>query len=359
MVTRYECKGCGADLEFDASTQALKCQYCGSTEILEVEYKDATEHDFFASPPPYEGWGEGVASVTCESCGATIAIDKKIAGNCAFCETPYVKKAEQHQNIIRPEHMVPFKVDNKKAFQLFKQWIGKGFFRPSALKKMHTLKQLHGVYMPFWTYDAKTYSQWSAMSGYYYYVNETYYETVGNQRVAKTRQVQKIRWVPSSGSRHDFYDDVLICASRGVDYNLVHKIYPFHLNQLVPYKKEYLSGWMAEEYAIDVRGGWSVAKKQVEGWETQKCGSEVPGDTHRDLRVYTYFNTITYKHILLPIWVASYHYKKKVYKFLINGQTGEVQGYAPISWLKVAGVAAAIACGVAAALHYFGYIKLF
>jgi hypothetical protein len=132
----------------------------------------------------------------------------------------------------------------------------------------------------------------------------------------------------------------------------IFKIYPFNLNQLVPYKSEYLSGWLAEEYAIDVRQGWEIAKDNVKAEERAKCAGDVPGDTHRFLRVNTTFNNITYKHVLLPIWVAAYQYKNKTYHFLVNGQTGEVQGYAPISWLKV-GAIAAVVIGIIAGLVYF------
>jgi hypothetical protein len=171
--------------------------------------------------------------------------------------------------------------------------------------------------------------------------------------VTRTRQVRKVRWVPSSGSRNDFYDDRLIVASRGLDYHLVFKIYPFHLGSLIPYKPEYLSGWQAEDYSIGLKEGWSIARDQVEAEQRSRCAADVPGDTHRFLHVNTSFSKITYKHILLPIWVASYTYKKKPYHFLINGQTGELEGYAPISWFKVAGIAAAVAGVIALIIYYF------
>jgi predicted RNA-binding Zn-ribbon protein involved in translation (DUF1610 family) len=352
MHKQFECKNCGAYLEFDPKTQTLKCDFCGSTEIIEIEHKAILEHDFFAAPTSL-GWDTRVHTIKCNSCGATISQAKKVAGDCAFCGSPYVKVQPQHKNIIRPETLVTFKIDEKTAKQTFHDWIGKGFFRPSALKKMGKLEHLKGVYVPFWTYDSTTYSSWTAESGYHYYETESYSTYEDGEFVTKERRVQKTRWESSSGARSDFYNDVLIVASKGLDYHLVFKIYPFYLSQLIPYKSEYISGWLAEEYAIDVRGGWTIAQDNIQADERRKCAADVPGDTHRFLRVNTTFNNVTYKHVLLPIWVASYNYKNKTYHFLINGQTGELQGYAPISWLKVAAVAGAIIGAIAGILYFF------
>ncbi len=351
MQKQFECKNCGAYLEFDPNTQALKCSFCDSMEVIEVEHKAILEHDFFAAPQSL-GWDKKVTSIKCDNCGATTNWGKKAAGDCAFCGSPFVKPQPQKENIIRPETVVTFKVGENKAKQIFHDWISKGLFRPSALKKMGRLENISGVYVPFWTYDSATRSDWTADAGYYYYVTETYSTYENGKHVTKTRQVRKTRWVPTSGSRNDFYNDVLIVASKGLDHKLVFKIYPFHLNQLVPYKPDYLSGWLAEEYAVDVRQGWDIAKGNILSKERSRCAAEVPGDTHRFLRVNTSFSNITYKHILLPVYVASYNYKGKTYHFLINGQTGELQGYAPISWLKVAAVIAAVA-GIVGLIYYF------
>lgn len=350
MTKQFECKNCGAYLEFDPKRQALNCDYCGSVEVIEVKYEPIKEHDFFTAPRTF-GWGTRVETIHCDNCGATISASAGITVRCAFCSSQYVKKIPEHKDIIRPETLVPFGVDRSGAQHLFHDWLGKGFFRPSNLQKIGKLDVLRGMYTPFWTYDCSTHSNWTAESGNYYYETETYTTYENGKQVRKTRQVRKVRWVPSSGARNDFYNDVLIVASRGLDYHLVFKIYPFHLQHLVPYKPEFLSGWHAEEYGIDVRHGWAIAKENVYTQERVKCAADVPGDTHRFLRVYTTFNNIKYKHILLPIWVASYSYKNKTYYFLVNGQTGELQGYAPISWLKVGVVVATIA-GIIAGVAY-------
>jgi hypothetical protein len=163
-----------------------------------------------------------------------------------------------------------------------------------------------------------------------------------------------VRWVPSSGSRDGYYDDVLILASKGLDQAMVDKISPFNLEFLEPYRAEFLSGWQAEEYSIGVVEGWMRARWKVLDRERNACARAVPGDTYQGLNVNTNLDSIRYKHILLPVYVAAYRYKDKTYRFMVNGQTGEVQGEAPISWAKVAAVVLAVA-GAASALLYFHF----
>ncbi len=356
MVTeQFECNSCGAHLEFDPNTQHMKCEFCDSEEVIPIEHKAIVEHDFNSAPLAI-GWDRPVMSFQCDSCGATISSEKKIAGKCTYCNSPFVKQRPPRPDLIRPETLVPFKVNKKKAKHLFHNWLGKGWFRPSNLSQLSKLDLIKGVYTPFWTYDTNAFSNWSAESGYYYYVTETYTVTVNGKRETRTRQVRKVRWVPSNGNRSGFYNDVLVPASKGMNSELILKIYPFHLQQLVPYKPEYLSGFLAEEYGINLKNGWVTAKNFVNSSERDKCGRDVPGDTYRFLRVSTTFSKIKYKHILLPVWIAAYLYKQKTYHFLVNGQTGEVQGFKPISWAKVAafvGTVAAIVLGLA----YFFYFN--
>ncbi|MGA1820610.1 MAG: primosomal protein N' (replication factor Y) - superfamily II helicase [Thermoplasmatota archaeon] len=355
MGTQVECPNCGAVMVFDPGTQGLKCGYCGSDKGIDADQRAIEEKDL-DSAPFLKGWDTSVQTFQCESCGATITTERNITGECPFCGSNFVRELSKRQDIIRPENLVPFKIARERANELFQRWIGRGCFRPGDLKRLKKLQKMSGIYLPFWTYDCRTHADWTAQSGYYYYETETYTAYENGRHVRKTRQVRKVRWVPSRGRRDDTFDDTLILASKGIDEDIAEKVYPFHLNELVPYKPDYLSGWMAEEYSINVHEGWGKAREKVKGEVYQRCARDVPGDTHRFLNVDTRFFDLKYKHILLPIWSAAYHYKKKLYHFLINGQTGEVQGEKPLSWLKIA---LAVAAGAAAAaLLIFLYVNL-
>jgi DNA-directed RNA polymerase subunit RPC12/RpoP len=341
MVSEVECPNCGAELLYDATKQGMKCEYCGTELDIETEEEAIKEKDLFKAPKE-KGWDAQITKSKCSGCGATISSTNKITGECPFCGSKYVKDDSEMSRVIRPESIIPFKIDKKKAEKLFDNWIGKGWFRPGDLKKLKKLDNIKGVYIPFWTYDCRTDSSWTADAGYYYYETQTYTTRENGRTVTRTRQVRKTRWVPASGKRRDSYDDVLIVASKGLKKKLVEKVYPYRLSDLLPYKPEYIAGWMAEEYSIDVQEGWITAKSKVRAQEYKKCGRAVPGDTYRNLNVHTHFSDMTYKHVLLPLWSAAYTYKKKLFNFMINGQTGKIKGEKPLSWIKIA-IAVALA----------------
>ena len=117
----------------------------------------------------------------------------------------------------------------------------------------------------------------------------------------------------------------------------------FDTRALVPYRPEYLAGWRAEEYQIDLAQAWGSARERIAQTQQSRCSGDVPGDTQRSLRVENQVRDVRWKHILLPIWSLSYHHGGKPYTVLVHGQTGRVEGHAPLSWLKVLLFAAAVA----------------
>jgi hypothetical protein len=119
----------------------------------------------------------------------------------------------------------------------------------------------------------------------------------------------------------------------------------------VPYQPQYLSGWSAESYQVPLAEAWPIGREIISQAERSACDSEVPGDTHRSLSVSTQLSDLTFKHVLLPVWVASYRYHEKTFRFMINGQTGRVEGEKPVSWIKVT-IAVVIAVVIIGVLIY-------
>jgi DNA-directed RNA polymerase subunit RPC12/RpoP len=356
-IRQFPCKQCGANLTFQPGTTHLVCPYCGHQEEVPVSAEAIREYDLndaLLNRPATRGWGTETRSVRCVNCGATTTFSaEQVAGVCAFCGSGQVVQEPGREDLIRPESVLPFKVDRKQAVQRFRDWLGHLWFRPNALKQSGELAKIAGAYLPFWTFDAFTSSWWTAEAGYYYYETETYQEQdeQGNW-VTKERQVQRTRWQPASGYHEQFFDDELVCASKGLPQNLLNGVTPYQLEELTAYNPGFLSGFMAEEYRVDLPEGWEKAKQSMEGQLYSACASEVPGDTHRNLNVDTAFSQQTFKHILLPVWIAAYLYQNKTYRFIVNGQTGRVSGEAPISWWKVAG-AVLLAVLIALIIWYF------
>jgi predicted RNA-binding Zn-ribbon protein involved in translation (DUF1610 family) len=342
-VRKFPCKQCGASLAFAPGQSVLQCPYCGHKEEIPVTAQAIREYNLeeaLLSLPRTEGWGTERRALHCENCGATTTFSEgQVAGQCAFCGSSNVVQQGSAANVVRPESVVPFAVKREQAAESFRNWISHLWFRPNDLKSAGQIAKMSGAYIPFWTYDAYTSSHWTADAGYYYYETESYQEqdAQGNT-VTKTRQVQKTRWEPASGSRQDFFDDELVCASKGLPPNLIESVCPYNLTQLAPYDPSFLAGFVAEEYQVDLVGGWGMAKTRIQNKVESLCAGDVPGDTHRNLNVNTAFSQMTYKHLLLPVWVAAYLYNGKSYRFLVNGQTGETSGEAPLSWWKIAGL---------------------
>lgn len=323
----------------------MRCAYCGHTSEVPITELEIKEYDLEAAlqgmeEEPHEmGYGGNKHSLRCESCGAVNTMDDHIVSTeCAFCGSNQVVPLKEVAQVIKPESLLPFRIDQDTAAAEFRQWLGRGFFRPNPVKKIAkgARAKLQGVYLPFWTFDARALSSWWADAGYYYYTTEEYWDTddEGNQ-VRRSREVQEVRWEPASGNLDLKYDDVLVPAAMAVEHDMIERIYPFDTQELVPYDPKYLSGWGAEAYTVDLREGWDMGQEIIRGKAMTACSLEVPGDTQRNLRVNTTLRDLRYKHVLFPIWLASYRYGDKVYQFLVNGQTGEVQGQAPISWIKV------------------------
>lgn len=334
----YRCPNCNAEMVFDAAAQKLRCDHCGTVTDppqLGPEGTRIQVYDIAAGVRAEQmgGMGRTASAIRCKECGATVEYEQgQTTTQCPFCGSSYVQPQEVSAKAIRPESLVPFRVDRAAAGGAFSKWIGGLWFRPSDLQQQAKVQQIDGVYVPFWAYNCDVYSRWTAQAGYYYYVTVTRTDSQGKTHSSRERRV---RWVPASGSRRDRYQDLLVCASKGLPEDLVRKVQDFDTRELAPYNPAYLSGWKAEEYVVDLQQGWSTASQRVADQQYKRCDGDVPGDTHRGLSVDNAFSAVAWKHLLLPLWIAAYRYDKKVYRFLVNGQTGEVRGEAPVSVWKV------------------------
>jgi hypothetical protein len=329
-VRKFPCEGCGADLRWEPGVTALRCEYCGFVKEVAAPAERISEKSVDAAlrAPRDLGWGAERKVIACKRCGAHTTLDPHVAASaCAFCGTTAVVESPADPNVVRPEGLLPFRVTRESALQSFRKWLHGLWMRPNDLKSKSRVSSMQGAYIPFWTFDAATDNWWTADAGYYYYVQV--------RRNGKTVSEQRVRWEPASGALQLFFDDVLVPASRGVDDTLCGKIEPFPTADLTPYEPSYLSGFLAEENAVDLPEALEAAKGKMHSQIRVACANDVPGDTQRNLEVRTTFSALAYKNALLPIWIAAYDYKGKPYRFLVNGVTGKCNGAAPYSWVKV------------------------
>ena len=341
-LRKHPCPECGGDAEWNASKQSLVCPFCGTilpwqdgenplgAGIIEHGLDEALAAAGAADP----GLQAEKKSVKCESCHAISSFDPdKVARRCDFCGSPAIIAYDDLQDAITPESLLPVVIPEPKVRDMLRQWYGSRWFAPNKLKKAALTDTLHGIYLPYWTFDAHVDADWTAESGYHYYVTETYR---GSDGKTQTRQVRKTRWEDSSGSLSHFFDDDLVPGTVGVHLGLLRKVEPFPTTEdLKPYDPAYVRGWTVERYQIDLHQAASTSMDQMTAAVERMCASDVPGDTHRNLQVDARYQGRTFKHVLVPVWLASYTYGPKAFQVVINGYSGKMAGEHPLSWIKI------------------------
>jgi predicted RNA-binding Zn-ribbon protein involved in translation (DUF1610 family) len=334
---QFPCKNCGASLQFAPGTQSLVCPYCGTmNEITAPADARVEEYDYAhaLSTIPPEQLVETLA-VRCNTCGAETTLKPNVtAARCPFCGSPIVAQATSRR-LIKPRALLPFYVTHEQAGQSFKEWIGSRWFAPNELKARAERSEINGVYIPSWTYDADTTTDYTGQRGDDYWDTETYTTMENGRSVTRTRQVRRTRWRYASGTVYEHFDDVLVLASNSLPKGYAEALEPWDLPNLVPYQDEYLSGFQAESYQIDLPQGFEVAKTIMADHIAGLIRMDIGGDHQRIDSTDTHYAAVTFKHTLLPVWISAYRFHDRTFRFLVNARTGEVQGERPYSWIKI------------------------
>ena len=350
---RFPCDNCGADFRFDPDSSKLKCDHCGHEDellappadggIKELDFRKAIE----AKLPEAEI--EETRVTGCPNCGAQVEFDADThAAECPFCATPVVTDTGTHRH-IKPKGLLPFSLDEKAARDAMTDWLGGLWFAPNGLQEYARKgRKLEGIYTPYWTFDADTKSNYRGQRG------TVYYETRTVMRDGKSVQqrVQKVRWRSVSGRVARFFDDVLVLASKSLPKRYTDNLQPWDLSALEPYSPEFLAGFRAEAYTVELQEGFDQARAHMDRVIERDVRFDIGGDRQRISNVETAISDVTFKHILLPVWMAAYKYRGKSYRFVVNGRTGRVQGERPWSVIKIT-IAVMAALIIAGAVGYF------
>lgn len=339
-VNEFACGQCGANLQYKPGTRSLHCDYCGNdNEIPVLPEENPTEQDFHAILQDFSSRAPKMelSVVNCTNCGANTSLDPHIqSANCPYCANPLVVSSSHTENLILPGGILPFKLNKEEAKAMFKKWVKGLWFAPNDLKRAgHDTDRFNGIYMPYWTFDSQTETQYVGQVGTHYYETEHYWATEDGKRVQRSRQVRKTRWRPVSGHVSHFFDDVLILAAKSLPTKYVEKLEPWDIAKLEAFKDAYLGGFITEKYQVGLEEGFNAAKSKMEREIQLLIKRHIGGDEQRINYSHSEYNGITFKHILLPVYVSAFRYKNKVYRFLVNGRTGEVQGERPYSTAKI------------------------
>jgi len=356
----FPCSQCGADLEFHIGQQSLACPYCGHTE--DVEFADpgdtddpkVEEQDFRAMlaklaelrKAKAAGGAEAADAreVRCTSCGSTVAFQGTLTSSeCAFCGSPI-----QRENVHESDRRVPvdgilaFRIERDEARDRLRKWVKSRWFAPNQFKRRGVQGKFSGVYLPFWTFDSHTFSRYRGQRGEHYWV------TVGSGD--NKRRERRTRWYPASGTVRAFFDDVLVSATEHLPKDKLEALEPWPLSKLGPFDPKLLAGFLAQTYDVELDTGFADAKRRIDDGIRRLVERDIGGDTQRVHWIRSKYDPITYKHLLLPVWLLAYKFREKTYQVVINAITGEVQGQRPWSWVKItlATIAGLAAAGAAA-----------
>lgn len=327
---RFPCGQCGAKLAYAIGTHHLRCEYCGFENPIPQSEEEIAELDFHAHVRQLESTSETEERlvVKCDACAAEVPPPPNVTSlACPFCGSNIVATARTTR-FLKPRSLLPFRITRQQADEAFRNWLRRLWFAPNKLKHYARQEQkLSGMYCPYWTYDCKTVSFYRGERG------DDYFVTVGTGKNRRTER--RTRWRSVSGTVWNTFDDVLVNASRSLPRAKADALEPWDLDALVPYSDEYLSGFSAESYQIGLEEGFDIARGIMDETIRATIRRDIGGDHQRIHSVKTQYNNLTFKHILLPIWISAYRFRDRTYRFLVNARTGEVQGERPYSWVKI------------------------
>ena len=339
VFRELKCSNCGALLAFKAGTNSLVCEYCGTNNEIPVsnEVLEEVDYDTFVRDCYDTEDMQTVALAHCDSCGAeTTLLPNETASSCPFCSSSLVLKGATTSQIVKPKGVLPFKIAQEQASESFRVWLNSLWFAPNNLKRYASQNdKLKGIYIPYWTYDSQTNSDYTGRRGDDYIDYVTQPVMVNGKTQFKQVPVTRTRWTGVSGTVKVFFDDVLVVACSSLPTQYVDALEPFDLQNIQPFNEKYLSGFRAERYQVDVKNGLELAKKKMDVAIRRAICSQIGGNRQEITSLHSDFYSITFKHILLPIWISSYRYNNKVYRFVINGRSGVVKGERPVSVIKV------------------------
>lgn len=324
--TQYiKCQNCGGNMVFDPSTQSLSCPFCGNLKDIEkdIEVQELEIESAFSAAKKWDD----VSVLNCENCGAKIIIStNEVSKECPYCGTSHIRKSEDLAG-IRPNALYPFKYTTDEAEQFCKKWVKTRIFAPRRFKKSIEARNIHGVFEPIFTFDSDTSSKYKGRIG------KTKTRTVHTKNGTKTETY--VEWRHVSGTIDHFFDDVTISAGNDLDQAIFNKLMPFDKSSIKVYNKDFLAGYTAKHYDKDLTVAWNESKSIMDEKIRKLILDKYNCDVTGYLDVFTLHNKVTYKYVLMPIYILNYLYKRKNYRLNVNGNSGKIAGKTPLSFWRV------------------------
>lgn len=352
-MREFPCEQCGATVEFSPGSQSLRCPHCGHETAVAPAEAEVREEDFRAALADLESAQEQVEAVEvkCSSCAAEVrGLGPTTSLACPYCGTNIVATAISRR-LIKPKSLLPFRITRDEALESCRRWLSGLWFAPGDVKRLAAPeRRVTGMYMPAWTFDCEARSEYSGLRGDYYYVTVPRTVVVNGKPATRMSRERRVRWSPRSGAVRNEFDDVLVPASDSLPRRLAEQLEPWDLSALVPYDDAYLSGFGAESYQVELSDGFAAAARRMQPVIEASVRGDIGGDVQRILSIRTKHERITFKHVLLPVWISAFRYRGRVFRFLVNARTGEVRGERPWSAVKIGLTVLLVGAALAAAV---------
>lgn len=356
QITNYKCPACSGPLHFAAKSGMMECEYCGSNYSVqeiedryaeadsaaaqakkEADNKPASDNEWAVTE---EHWnGEGMKSYGCPSCGATLVCDDNFAASsCPYCGNPTIVPG-QFTDMLKPDFVLPFKLEKDDAIEALKKHYGKRYLLPQAFKNANHLEEVKGVYVPFWLYDGTA-------------DGDCTYEAVHEEKTVQGQEeiiTKKYYHVERKGKFE--FKKIPADASTKMDDKLMDSIEPYNYEDLKPFSKAYLTGYMADKYDVSVEEN---AKRAID-----RAKESTKSALYQDVisnKEYTYASpkkeVVNVKqgkvyYAMMPVWLLTTRCNGQGYTFAMNGQSGKMVGDLPVDkpklWITVLAVLAVIA----------------
>ncbi len=285
-------------------------------------------------PEEERGWQTERRSVQCQSCRAVMVFDPaRVGQNCEFCGSPALVDYQEIRSPIRPQGVLPFRIDASRVRDDIRRWWRSRWFAPGKLAFTALVDTIKSLYIPYWTFDAQVHCPWTAEAGYYYYVRYRASTTAGGPSCGGNVECAGSRL---SGVVDTSFDDEAVPGTQGVPIDLLRKIEPFPTKDVMAYDTAFLSGHVVEHYQVVLLDAAQRSLEQMHAKLVMLCTQQIPGDTHRGLQIYPEFTGRTFKHVLVPVWLLKYDFGSKPYQVIVNGYTGAIAGRHPLSFWKIA-----------------------
>lgn len=355
-LLEYKCPCCGGAIVFDSGLQKMKCPYCDTefeTETLREFDEEYLEED---RDPQWDAGNvrqsdeplhdESLVSYICESCGGEIVADETMGSSCCpYCGNPVIV-AKQFSGMLRPDVVIPFKLDQKEAEQRLRKHLKGKVLLPGLFHRENRIQEVRGVYVPFWLYDCDASAEIRCRA------TRVHCWDSGNYRYTETQHFLVCRGGDIA------FDNVPADGSTKMDDALMQSIEPFDYSECVDFQTAYLAGYLADKYDQTADMCASVANDRMRKSTVDAFMGTIHGyasciPEHTDIRLKQ--GSVTYA--LLPVWVLNTKYKDKLYTFAMNGQTGKFVGNLPIDHGKAFGITAGVFTAVTALM--MGILMLF